>query len=128
MTPEKRSFRHAWILDLLRGDPTLVERSMFGCRAAYLDGKLALVLADGEKPWNGLLLPTSREHHAQLREKWRALRPHPVLGKWLWIPEASPSFEDYAAAICREIRSPLIGVEPRGGTRSRKKRHTKKII
>lgn len=110
----KRSFRHQWILNLLRSDPGLVERSMFGCRAAYSRGRLVAVLADGAPPWNGFLLPTERAHHEGLRARWKRLEPHPVLGKWLWIPETSPDFEETAEELAEEILRghPMIGVTP----------------
>ncbi len=111
----KPSFRHDWILAILRKDPGLVEKPMFGCRAAWLRGKIVAVLADGKSPWNGFLVPTERAHHEGLMKRWPELRPHPVLGKWLWIAETSPDFESTAAAIAERIRKqdPLLGAVPK---------------
>lgn len=96
---------------------------MFGCRAAWLHGKIVAVLADGKSPWNGLLVPTEREHHEGLRKRWPELRPHPVLGKWLWIAETSPDFESTAAAIAERIRKqdPWLGAVPKPKKTTKKK-------
>jgi hypothetical protein len=44
-----------------------------------------------------------------------ALRPHPVLGKWLYLPASVESFEDDARAISAMALAddPRLGVEPR---------------
>lgn len=88
---------------------------MFGCDAAYLDGLLCLVVADRAEPWNGLLVCTSQAHHASLMAQMPALRPHPELGKWLYLPQGHEDFESLAAAIVRGVRGrdERIGVPPR---------------
>jgi hypothetical protein len=87
---------------------------MFGCQAAYLFGKLVLVLAAKEEPWNGLLICTSREFHATLIAEYPALQPHPVLSKWLYLPQASDGFEETARELALHAlkNDPRIGVEP----------------
>jgi hypothetical protein len=76
---------------------------------------LKVVLAEGEPPWDGVLVPTASEHHASLRRSLPALRPHPVLGKWLYLAAGVESFEDDARAIASLALAddPRLGVEPR---------------
>ncbi|WP_028226298.1 hypothetical protein [Paraburkholderia ferrariae] len=103
-----------WIFEPLERDATYVTKRMFGSDAAYLDGLLCLTAGDGDEPWNGLLVCTSREHHAALIEELPALKPHSVLGKWLYISQADAAFEDTAETVVGLVlaRDPRIGVAP----------------
>ena len=87
---------------------------MFGCDAAYLDGRLCLVAADRDAPWDGLLVGTSQAHHASLTGDIPNLQPHAVLGKWLYIPQQDESFEAAAQQLVSLTlaRDPRIGVAP----------------
>lgn len=104
-----------WIFDAFERDATYIRRRMFGCDAAYIDGLLCLVAADREKPWNGLLVCTSRERHAALIDEIPALQPHPVLGKWLYVAQESPDFEAVADRLTALVlaRDARVGVEPK---------------
>ena len=111
-----------WIFEPFERDSTYVRKLMFGCDAAYLDGMLCLVAADREEPWNGLLVCTSKERHGALVAEMPALHPHPVLGKWLYVSQQDPAFEDIAEQMVSLVlaRDPRVGVEPK--PRSRAKR------
>ncbi len=102
-----------WIFDALEHDPGYLQARLFGCHTAYLDDRLCLAVADRGEPWNGLLVCSSREHHAGLIAQMPALRPHEVLGKWLYVPQDDPAFEDTAerAVELALARDPRIGVE-----------------
>ena len=104
-----------WILESLERDAGYMRRKMFGCEAAYLGGLLCLAVADRGDPWNGLLVCTSQEHHAALMDEMPGLRPHPVLGKWLYIPQDDGAFETIARRVgeLALARDPRIGVEPK---------------
>lgn len=104
-----------WIFDAFERDLTYVRRRMFGCDAAYIDGLLCLIVADRNKPWNGLLVCTSHERHAALIADIPALRPHPVLGKWLYVPQDDPAFESTVEKMTALVlaRDPRVGVEPK---------------
>ncbi|HEY4295658.1 MAG TPA: hypothetical protein VGM85_04225 [Paraburkholderia sp.] len=104
-----------WIFDAFERDSTYVSRRMFGCDAAYIDGLLCLVAADRDKPWNGLLVCTSQERHAALIADMPELKPHPVLGKWLYIAQDDPAFEPTAQKLTTLVlaRDPRVGVEPK---------------
>lgn len=112
-----------WILEPLERDAGYMRRRMFGCDAAYLDGLLCLAVVDREDPWNGLLVCTSQEHHAALMDEMPGLLPHPVLGKWLYVPQDDEAFETIArrAGKLALARDPRIGVAPRPRSRRRTK-------
>src|ERR1017187_2595150 len=89
-----------WLLESVEAEPSFFQKPMFGCQAVYLFGRLVLVLAaDKEKPWNGLLVCTSHEFHFVLIGEHPSLRPHPVLGKWLYLAQAHDSFEETAQQL-----------------------------
>jgi hypothetical protein len=116
-TPMPSSIRNSlvWIFDAFERDATYLRKRMFGSDAAYIDGQLCLVAADRAKPWNGLLVCTSQERHAALIDDMPALRPHPVLRKWLYVPQDDPAFESIADHLTKLVlaRDPRVGVEPR---------------
>ncbi len=104
----------AWILEPLTERPDCVVRPMFGCQVAYLGGRLVLGIAARTQAWNGLLCPTERQHHASLCESFPILRPHTVLGKWLYLPRTEDSFEQIAGEIVQCVLNGdrRLGVEP----------------
>lgn len=89
-------------------------KRMFGGQALRIFDKMVLVLMDGEetsyrgkeygvKIWYGLLVPTCKEHHLILMKKFPFLKPHRVLGKWLFLSAESDDFEEHAELLCEEI-------------------------
>ncbi|CAM2145714.1 MULTISPECIES: hypothetical protein [Paraburkholderia] len=111
-----------WIFDAFEREPNYVRKLMFGCDAAYLDGLLCLIAADRGEPWSGMLVCTSKDRHAALIDAIPALRPHPVLGKWLYISQADPAFETVVEELTALVlaRDERVGVEPKPRNRSRK--------
>ncbi len=97
--------RFDWVVEPLVDQPSFIQKAMFGCLAYYLYGKLVLVTAARKDPWKGLLIPTSLEFHDSLRREIPNLKKHPVLGKWLYLPEASDVFEEVAEKIVSLILS-----------------------
>jgi hypothetical protein len=84
-----------------------------------MDNRLYLAVAGGKEPWNGLLVCTSREHHASILAQFPQLVSHEVLGKWLYISQGHPEFESVAvdiAAMARR-RDPRLGVESKARMR-----------
>ena len=105
-----------WVAEPLEEEPSYLEKAMFGCRGCYLHGKLVLVLASREKePWKGLLVPTEKKHHRSLRDELPDLGAHPMLEKWLYLPENKEDFEDTASRLVDLVKGedPRIGVLPR---------------
>lgn len=117
----RRPHRYAWLWEPLETDATFVLRSMFGAKAAYLDGKLMLCFCAGEEPWRGVLVCTGHEHHATLQTEYPALSPHPILPKWLYLPESADAFESVATKLVTlaRRRDPRLGVTPKPRTRKK---------
>jgi hypothetical protein len=123
---------YAWLWEPLEAEPGFVLRAMFGAKAAYLDGRLTLCFTAGEEPWRGVLVCTDRERQPSLVAEFPGLSPHPVLPKWLYLPETRAEFERAAVLLVQLVRQrdPRIGVEPqprkrtprRPKSRSRSKR------
>ena len=121
----KRVHPYQWLWEPLEEDPTFLLRSTFGGRSVYLDGKLMLYFTAGEEPWRGVLACTDHVHHAALLAEFPALSPHPILPKWLYLPESADRFESVAerlVALARR-RDPRLGVspKPKRGRRSAKR-------
>jgi len=104
-----------WVVESLMEEPSYLEKSMFGCLAIYLYGRLMLVICSGEEPWNGLLIATDHEFHDSIRDDFDYVVQHPVLKKWLYLPEASEDFESGSSEIVEAIRigDQRFGVEPK---------------
>jgi hypothetical protein len=114
---------YEWLWEPLESDPTFLLRPMFGGRSVYLDGRLVLYFAAKKEPWRGMLVCTDRAHHPALQAEFPELSPHPVLPKWLYLPEATDTFERTAARLVglARRRDPRIGVAPQ----PKKRRATK---
>lgn len=84
---------------------------------------MVLVLCSGEEPWNGLLIPTEKELHQDIMQDFSGVVQHPVLKKWLYLPENSEDFESTAMDLVEAIRhgDQRIGIEPKE-RRSRSKK------
>ena len=95
-------------------EPSYFEKSMFGCLACYVHGRLALLLTSGEEPWNGLLIPTDHQFHDSIRRDYKDMVQHSILKKWLYLPESTEDFESDAQEMVEAIRmnDPRFGVEP----------------
>ena len=106
--------RYAFLWEELEAESSFVLRAMFGGKAAYLHGKLQLVFFAKTEPWRGVLVCTDRPSHASLMRDFPTLSPHPVLAKWLYLPEASDDFERDAGRLVALVRrgEPRIGVDP----------------
>lgn len=106
--------RHAWLWEPLESDPSFVLGSMFGTKVAYLDGRLVLCFTARDEPWRGVLVCTERTHHEALMKEFPQLAPHPVLPKWLYLPESDGSFERVAQLLVTGARrrDPRIGIVP----------------
>ncbi len=110
----RRAHPFQWVVEPLLEKPSYIQKAMFGCIGCYLHGRLVLVLAAREsQAWNGLLIPTDKELHRSLRRDHKNLIIHPILKKWLYLPETYDDFEEAALAIVESIlaNDPRIGVE-----------------
>ena len=109
----KPSHRYAWLWEPLESDATFELRAMFGAKAVYLDGRMQLCFFAKEEPWRGVLVCTDRAFHDSLRAEFPVLSPHPVLPKWLYLPEEADDFERVGQrlAALAQRRDSRIGVE-----------------
>ena len=113
-----------WVVESLMEEPSYLEKPMFGCLAIYLHGRLLLVLASGEEPWNGLLIPTEHQFNDAIVKEFQEVVQHSVLKKWLYLPEATEHFETVASDIVEVIRMNDLrfGVEPKERVSKRKRK------
>lgn len=112
-----------WLIEPLRSRDGFSVRRTFGTWSFYLGEKNVLLYvpphdADGE----GILIPTSPEHHASLMKEFPELIPHDFLKKWLSLSASEENYERTAEEIVRLILKgdPRVGVP--GAIRSRKAR------
>jgi hypothetical protein len=112
---------HAWLWEPLEADPGFVLGAMFGTKVAYLDGRLVLCFAARSEPWRGVLVCTGREHHACLMAEFPSLLPHPILPKWMYLPETADDFEAAAQRLIVLVgrRDARIGIAPKPRKRKR---------
>lgn len=116
--------RYQWLWEPLEDDATFVLRSMFGAKAAYLDGRMVLCFSAGDEPWRGLLVCTDRTQHEALIASFPALSPHSILPKWLYLPESAPTFERDAEKLVQLARKRdlRIGIEAKTKRKPAKRR------
>ncbi len=120
------------LLEPLAQARPLRPRRMFGCWAYYVEERLVWVSAARRAPWRGILLPTERDHQAALCAAMPALRVHPVLRKWLYLPARHPEFEAVADLLVGMIAAgdSRLGVvppmrRPSRPARARRKEHSR---
>lgn len=116
-----------WLTESVAMEPTFVFKSWFGGRSIMLRGKHQLFLTTQGEPWQGVLVCTFREHQPSLLAQFPSLKPHPVLGKWLYLPETSESFEKDALVLVRLAKAgdERLGVGP--SPRKKRKVHRFKV-
>ncbi len=134
--PWLEKFALSELLGPLIEQPSFVAKRMFGGVAVYLHGRISLVIMEGSDPaWNGLLIPSRPERHAEIQRALPSTVSHSILYSWLYLPLESDAFEDEAQKLIRLLRvdNPLYGVEksltkPRKNkkTPAAKKNHKKK--
>jgi hypothetical protein len=123
-TKAKREHPLEWLAESVQQEPTFVFKAWFGGRSIMLRGKHQLFLTTQGEPWQGVLVCTFHEHQPSLLADFPSLKPHPILGKWLYLPETAATFERDALQLVRLARvgDPRLGVGP-----SPRKSRVKKI-
>ena len=114
-----------WLAEPLLDEPAFVLKSWFGGRTIMLHGQHHLFLTVQGEPWQGVLVCTYHEHQESLRAEFPTLQQHPILGKWLYLPETTDTFERDAKRLVQLVRArdARIGILP-----SAKKRKAAKKI
>ena len=125
-----KAFDHEWIFEPFTEHRTFFTKRMFGGLAAYLFGRLMLILVEptktGRWQWHGVLVGTDHEHHTSLRAQFPALAPHDVLKKWLYIDSTHEAFESTMEAVARRVarNDARFGVLP-GKPKQRRRKATR---
>jgi hypothetical protein len=115
-----RTFDNEWIFEPFADHPSFFTKRMFGGLAAYLRGRLMLILVEPTKSgrwhWHGVLIGTDRERQPAIITEFPALAPHDVLRKWLYIDSKDDSFESTMERVARAVArdDPRFGVLPLG--------------
>lgn len=111
--------RHQHFVDPLMELPGYLQKPMFGSIGCYLDGKMILVLADRDEPWRGLLIATERDQHEAIQKDFPELQPHPIVIKWLYLPETEDHFETIGTKLVELIQAadPRFGIIPKSKKR-----------
>jgi hypothetical protein len=121
-----KTFEHEWIFEAFCEHPTFFTRRMFGALAAYLFERQMLLLVEPTKSgrwnWHGVLVCTDYKHHPSLQAQFPALKPHEVLGKWLFVDSIHEDFETTMEAMAKLVAADdrRFGVLP--GVRALQKR------
>lgn len=132
----KKKFSLQWAFEPFMDDPSFFTKSMFGGLAAYVHDKMVMVLMEKKDHreyrgktcafdlWNGILLPTRREHHESLQAQFKNIIQHPVLGKWLYLHMGDPDFENTAEELSTGIfkNDSRFGIYPRDKEIKQKKK------
>jgi TfoX/Sxy family transcriptional regulator of competence genes len=115
MPAKKKYYRNLWLIESIMEEPSYLEKPMFGCLAVYLHGRMMLLLSEGDEPWNGLLIPTDHRFHESIKAEFKDVVQHPVLKKWLYLPENIEDFELVAENIVHAVHKDdeRFGVEPK---------------
>lgn len=102
-------------------------KHMFGGMALYGHGKMLFCIMEDPTQnfykdkkfsypiWNGVLIPTHREYHDDFFKISKDFIPHPVLGKWMYIPQTLENFEELTEklALLALKNSDIIGIFPK---------------
>jgi hypothetical protein len=104
----RKSVPHEFVLDAIAGRSP-VTRSMFGCLAVFIQGKIVLILRDKREHTadNGVWLATTEEHHESLRREFPNMRSIELWGKkvtgWQVLPADTLDFEEAALHACQLV-------------------------
>jgi hypothetical protein len=111
----RQAHPYEWAWEAVAGQAGYELKPMFGGRALYRGGLLQLYFTAKEEPWRGVLLCTDQARHAALQESFPALKPHPVLPKWLYLSEEAEDFEALVLRFvaCVRAADPRLGVSPK---------------
>ncbi len=120
----RKPFDNEWVFQVFEDQPSFFTKRMFGGLAAYLFGRLMMVLVEptrtGRWKWHGVMICTDHARHAAIIDEFPQLEPHGILKKWLYIDTRHDDFEStmqsVADAMARDDRR--FGVQPASRARS----------
>ena len=114
-----KAFDNEWIFQPFEDHPSFFTKRMFGGLAAYLFGRLMMLLVEptktGRWKWHGVLICTDRANHPAITGEFPHVRPHRALSKWLYLDsrhdDFEPTMERIAHAMARNDQR--FGIQPR---------------
>lgn len=130
----KKVFSLEVFFEPLQDDLSYFSKRMFGGLAIYYLDLMCFCLMEspGDREyrgenfdydiWNGVMVCTDFVHHDSLIKDFPGFENHPVLKKWLYLPQ---SHEDFESTIESVVESTLKGDERIGIVPSKKKRKNK---
>lgn len=113
-----KTFDNEWIFESFEHHPSFFTKRMFGGLAAYLFGRMMMILVEptksGRWKWHGVLLCTEHAHQPPIIQEFPHLEPHSTLKKWLYIDsrheDFEPTMQSVAQAIARNDKR--FGIHP----------------
>lgn len=128
-----------WIEELLPSE--VIRKPMFGGFAYYRGPVLILVMFEsiGDRTykgqrfkfdlWNGCMFPMEKIHHQEALKAFPFLINHPVLPKWLYLPQQSEDFEQKVEDILKQVLRPksFWGVLPKEKSKGGKAKKKVKV-
>lgn len=122
-----KTFANEWIFQSFERHPSFFAKRMFGGLAAYLHGRMMMILVEPTKTgrwnWHGVLICTEFAHQPSIIDEFPQLAPHEILKKWLYLDsrqdDFEPTMERIAAAIARDDRR--FGIRPQVNKQKPKK-------
>ena len=121
-----KTFDNEWIFQFFDHLPSFFTKRMFGGLAAYLFGRMMLILVEptktGRWQWHGVLICTEFAHQPAIVKEFAELAPHEILKKWLYIDSRQENFESVMEAVARAMArdDKRFGIRPAGGSRARR--------
>jgi hypothetical protein len=102
-----KAFDNQWIFEAFEDHPSFFTKRMFGGLAAYLFGRMMMILVEptktGRWKWHGVLLCTEHAHRPAIVAEFPALAPHNILKKWLYIDSRDEDFEPTMEGVAKAI-------------------------
>lgn len=109
-------------------------KKLFGGLSIYVFGRMVAFLSEhpgdsewrGKKfkneIWNGCLIPSHRDFHNDLLKLLKGTSIHPVITKWLYLPQSSANFEDSMFKLVEliKMRNELVGIVPNVRSKTKK--------
>ena len=114
----RKTFDNVWIFESFEGQPSFFTKRMFGGLAAYLFGRMMMILVEptksGRWKWHGVLICTDHSQHEAITKEFPALAPHDVLKKWLYLDSRDEEFESTMEGVAKAMarRDRRFGVLP----------------
>jgi hypothetical protein len=124
MTLRARTFDNEWIFHAFASHPSFFTKRMFGGLAAYVHGRMMMVLVEpaktGRWKWHGVLICTEFEHQGAIIYEFPALAPHDILKKWLYIDSRQDDFEPTMQRVAEAMArgDARFGIRPQARKRA----------